>query len=399
MASSSTCTGNVCPVCLDNFVDARVLPCLHSACRACIDRMIVTSADGEVKCSICRASAQLPPGGAAALAKDVIPVSSLGGCESLECGLCVDDKTRKKATIWCKKCSLAFCEGHGGTHVLSAGRSGETHEMVPLSTVAVQESSRDSLQSPTVAPMPVCPHHNDPLKFHCGACDIAICGDCGMIGKHRGHAPVRYIKDIVDERKQQVAQKVDRLEGEFAEKLERSLQAVDLVSTELVERAREVRTDIRQAGKRAMQMVEAHVEQMVQEVDDLEESRHKVLDQQKDELETCLDSAKSAVRFKDRIMQLSVGGETLFPLLHALETRATSLLSTDIQEEPRERSRIQFSPANDLDLASKTKEGIGRVNTSISRQPYSSSGEVYVPLSSSSARGQRRGKRSRMGHL
>ena len=353
--ASSTCTVDVCPVCLDGLVDARILPCLHSACRACIDRIVVTSADGVVKCSMCRASVQLPPGGAAALAKDVQPVSSLGGCESLECGLCVDDKTRKKATLWCRKCSLAFCESHGGTHVLSASRRGEVHIVVPLNT----ESSREGLQSPDI--VPTCPHHNEPLKFHCGACNIAICGDCTAIGSHRLHGPVRYVKDIVDERKQQVAQKVDTLEGEFAKKLERSLKAVDQVSTELVQRAQEVRTDIRQAGERAVQMVEAHVQQMVQEVDDLEESRLKVLDRQKDELKTCLDSARSAVRFKDRIMQLSVGGETLFPLLHALETRATGLLSTEIQEEPRHHSRIKFSPANNLDLASKTKEGIGKV--------------------------------------
>ena len=221
------------------------------------------------------------------------------------------------------------------------------------------ESSSESGHAEDVVPK--CPQHNEPLKFHCESCDVAICGDCGTIGDHRRHEPVRYIKDIVDERKRQVAEKVDRLESEFTRKLERSLQAVDHVSTELTRRADEVRTDIRQAGKRAVQMVEAHVEQMVQDVGDLEAARLKVLDRQKDELQAFLDSANNAVRFKERIMQLDIGKETLFPLLQSLETRTAGLLSSQIHEEPQHHSKIRFLPAGDMDLVSKAKKAIGKM--------------------------------------
>ena len=172
---------------------------------------------------------------------------------------------------------------------------------------------------------------------------------------------MRYIKDIVEDRKRQVAEKVDKLERELTEKLERSLHAVDHVSTELARRADEARTDIRQAGKQALLMVEAHVEQMVQEIDDMEASRCKVLDRQRDELKSFLDSAQNAVRFKERVMQLNVGKETLFSLLQALETRATSLLSSHFFEQPQHHSRITISTASDSDLASKSKEAVGKV--------------------------------------
>ena len=356
MACASSIT--VCPVCLDNFVDARVLPCLHSVCKACIDKMDVTATDGNVTCPVCRASVTLPSSGAAALPKDVIALETAEVCE---CASCDDDKTRKPAKAWCKECRLAFCLEHAGPHVVSVSSSGETHSVISLSLAMMEESASESSHSCAGGVVPMCPQHGEPLKFHCGACDVAICGDCGMIGDHQDHKPVRYIRDIVDERKRQVAEKVNKLEREFTEKLEHSLHAVDHVSKELARRADEARTDIRQAGKQAVQMVEAHVEQMVEEIDDMEASRCKILDRQRDELKSFLDSAQNAVRFKERVMHLNVGKEALFSLLQALETRATSLLCSYFFEQPQHHSRITISMASDSDLANKSKEAVGKV--------------------------------------
>ena len=355
MACASSIT--VCPVCLDNFVDARVLPCLHSVCKACIDKMDVTATDGNVICPVCRASVTLPSSGAAALPKDVVALETAEVCE---CASCDDDKTRKKAKAWCKECCLAFCLEHAGLHVVSVSSSSETHSVISLS-LAMGESASETSRSYVGGVVPMCPQHGQPLRFHCGSCDVAICGDCAVIGDHQDHKPVRYIRDIVEEKKRQVAEKVDKLEREFTKKLERSLSAVDHVSTELARRADEARSDIRQAGKQAVQMVEAHVEQMVQEIEHMEASRYKILDRQRDELKCFLDSAQNAVRFKERVMQLNVGRETLFSLLRALETRATSLLSSHFFEHPQHHSRITISTACDSDLASKSKEAIGKV--------------------------------------
>ena len=205
-----------CPVCLDNLVDTRLLPCLHSVCKTCVDKMLVTATDENVKCPICRATVTLPSGGAASLPKDVTLLeASAGGGEGSACALCDDDNTSKKPTTWCRTCRLAFCDEHVVPHMVSAGSDGEIHNVVLLS-LTKQESSTESAHIETVVPK--CPRHNEPLKFHCGSCDVAICGDCTAIGDHQGHKPVSYIKDIVDERKQQVAEKVDKLESDFTRK-------------------------------------------------------------------------------------------------------------------------------------------------------------------------------------
>ena len=331
-------------------------------CKACVDRMAVTSTDGVISCSVCQTSVTLPPNGAAELPKDVSVSSTHAtsdGCGSPKCGMCDDDKTRKKPTMWCKQCRLPLCNEHTAPHVISASSGGEVHFVVPLSMAKEDIESQLSVGNGST---PKCVHHGEALKYHCGTCDMAICGACGLIGDHKKHDNVRLIKDVLKDRKTEVNAKVDTLENDVVPNLEHSIQAVDNVSKELTRRADEVRTDIRKAGKQAVEMVEAHVEQMVQEVDDLELSRCKVLDRQRDELKSHLDAAKNAIHFRNRVMQLTGSREeTDFSVLHALETRTEALTTTHIKEEPQHHSNLEFKAASDGDLASKTKEGIGKV--------------------------------------
>ena len=356
---------DVCPVCLQNFHDPRVLPCLHSVCKACVDRMDVTADDGAVQCPICRAACRLPSGGAAALPTDVT-VATMSSpnrhdeCGAMRCRLCEDESSGKKPSAWCRKCRFALCDAHVGAHIIAAIARGEEHVIVGIN-VASPMTSTEVASSHREDSVALCPHHGDGLKFHCGTCDVAICGACTAVGDHRKHDNVRRIKDILEERKTSVASKVDTLERDVVGKLERSLQAVDSVSTELASRADGVRSEILQAGRRAVEVVEAQVEQMVAEVDDLEQSRSKVLDQQRDKLKSHLDAAKGAILFRDRIMRLDSGDEAQFSLLHALDARTTSLLATHIDERPQHHSRIMFKEASDADRACRAKESIGEV--------------------------------------
>ena len=275
--------------------------------------------------------------------------------------MCADESSKKKPTMWCKQCRLPLCDAHVGPHCIS-NASSQGHHVVQLSVAAHAHSDEDNRVEAAKTATPVCAHHSEALKYHCGTCDVAICGTCAIIGDHKKHDNIRLIKDILREKKRQVKEKVDTLEKNVVHKLERSLQAVDDVSTDLARRASEVRSDVRQAGKRAVEMVEAHVEQLVQDVDDLELNRLKILDRQRDELKSHLDGAKNAVCFFDGIMRLGeTDEENLFSLLHALDARTTALLSTHFRERPEHHSGLLFDSASDTDLACKTKEAIGKV--------------------------------------
>ena len=54
-----------CPVCFEQFADPRILPCLHSFCRACLDDVLQANAGKDnFPCPSCRNLASLPAQGA-----------------------------------------------------------------------------------------------------------------------------------------------------------------------------------------------------------------------------------------------------------------------------------------------------------------------------------------------
>ena len=303
----------------------------------------------------------LATSGAACLPKDA--AGALGSCidkESLECRLCDADKTDKRpAVTWCKQCRQAFCEGHTASHILSANSSGNLHHVIPLRMASTSEKGAG--RTSVAMEIPVCSVHRQPLRFHCGNCNALICGDCYAVGDHQNHGNIRYVRDVLAAKKTAVTQKVDTLENDIVCKLEHALHSVDGVTAELIRRSDEVLGEVRQTGSQVVQMVEAHIQQMEQEVTDLRDYRCKVLDRQRDELKLHLDAARNAIRFKEGIADLTAGEEAEFSLLLALEARATSLATLRIKEEPESHARLTFQAIASDDLACKTKESIGKV--------------------------------------
>ena len=59
----------ICPVCLDQYTDPRVLPCAHCFCKDCIDHLPVELENGRyvVRCPTCRQPSEMRERGAAGL--------------------------------------------------------------------------------------------------------------------------------------------------------------------------------------------------------------------------------------------------------------------------------------------------------------------------------------------
>ena len=68
-ALSEMDTRLTCAICLDRYTNPRSLPCSHSYCKGCIDRLPVELDNGRkvVKCLSCRKATRLSDRGAGAL--------------------------------------------------------------------------------------------------------------------------------------------------------------------------------------------------------------------------------------------------------------------------------------------------------------------------------------------
>ena len=344
-----------CPICLDDCNDPRLLPCLHSACRACIDRMAVTAgADGEarkVKCPVCRTPCPITSQGASALPRNSIAPSK----RRAKCDVC--GSTEAKA--WCSTCEVFVCNDHFAEHMRST--FGPTQAKLDHLFTMFDTPEEASKKAGVKDAATICPTHGQPLLYLCKRCDVAICGDCGLIGPHLGHNVVK-VADMVAEKQAKVNDGVQKLRTDVEPRLVHSLENVDGVTSQLCERADSVRDKIEAATLRAVEAVKLGALRLRQEVEDEEQSRTKVLDGQRDGIQRQLEAVRGAASFGEEAA--SDHGDNhgaSFPLLVAVDTRIAAICAEEIEQEPKHHPDLDFRPLQEEALVQKAVELVGEV--------------------------------------
>ena len=344
-----------CAVCFRDGHNRRVLKCLHSFCASCIDQLVLSKAaaeghEHEVACPLCRTRTRLPKNGSGAsgLPKD----RTKRVVEELQCETCKGKGESEKPGVWCVKCKCALCFKHVGEH-MSSGLGPSSHLVGDLPKLGASMACEDSPS--------LCEEHNEPLKYFCSSCDVPVCGGCAAVGRHRGHQPVVTMKEVTAKLKKKVQTKADHLESDVLPRVEKTISRIDYVSTELTAGADNVRADIRAAADGAVNTIRACEQQKLQEVDDIEQTRHKALDRQKDDLQRHAEAMKTAIGFWKKLEQ-SDCGESAGNLLDALDKRTTSLASVDFSESPLHHSDISFETVGEADLIAKAGDLVGVVS-------------------------------------
>ena len=117
--SSETGSFPVCTVCQVNFEDARLVPCLHSVCRVCVDRQPVYAKKSgpKIRCPKCQEWCKPPEDRGVVLPNDTFPTG--------RCVLCDDEATSSEVSPAatappsrvCSTCSVVLCDKHVRVHL------------------------------------------------------------------------------------------------------------------------------------------------------------------------------------------------------------------------------------------------------------------------------------------
>ncbi|XP_070569296.1 tripartite motif-containing protein 2-like [Ptychodera flava] len=182
-----------CPICLELFRDAKLLPCLHSVCEVCLLKLIEKR--GVLECPVCGRAVELGEGGVTLLTQSFL-VNSLA------------DQTRKREDEGKNRCD--GCDEENITHrcvpcAMSLGatcykahrRIPQTrhHRVVPIDEYATEQAANPSLQQASV----LCGlHPENPVKFYCASCETLVCLGCTVL-KHR--VPDHDLKCLSEEKK------------------------------------------------------------------------------------------------------------------------------------------------------------------------------------------------------
>ena len=172
-----------CPVCYQLYNNPKYLPCHHSYCQACLEKMRVQS---KILCPECRTEAVVPEGGVkdlpnnffiTRLVDDMILKRKAKGEAEAKCDEC-DDET---VVAYCPECNMFFCNPCHDSHKRSKRYRG--HDIVPLTEL---QSQQDVPIQPKTQKVPLCQKHDIDLLFYCETCEELICVYC-TVKDHAGH--------------------------------------------------------------------------------------------------------------------------------------------------------------------------------------------------------------------
>ena len=172
-----------CPVCYQLFKNPKYLPCYHSYCEGCLEKMQVRS---KIICPECRKEAKVPAGGVKELPNnffinrlvdDLILKKKVDGEQEVKCDECNEDDP---VVSFCPECNSFLCLTCNDYHKRS--KKYFSHDVVPLTELKFNKDAPIQAK----VKIPLCEEHDEQLKYYCETCDELVCMYC-TVTKHNGH--------------------------------------------------------------------------------------------------------------------------------------------------------------------------------------------------------------------
>ena len=270
-----------CPVCYQLFKNPKYLPCHHSYCEQCLERMQVQS---KITCPECRKEAIVPPGGVKdldsnffinRLVDEFILKRKVEGEAEVKCDECsIDDPV----VAFCPDCTLFLCHVCNEYHKRSIKTCG--HKIVPLTEL---RSKKDvNIQSKPKAMM--CKEHDIELLFYCETCDQLVCMYC-TVKDHIGHNHDT-VKKVVGKHREDLKKEAAPVEGI----IKGLLDAYDNIE--------KMKKKLRQHGDEVSEKIELHynrvIQKLIEQKEQLKQQVHYTVSQKEKSVITRLEEVEHA---------------------------------------------------------------------------------------------------------
>ncbi|XP_022235002.1 B-box type zinc finger protein ncl-1-like isoform X2 [Limulus polyphemus] len=200
LSDPTTCTSSVtsdlsqdeiftkCSICQDTYTIPKVLPCLHTFCQPCLEK--IQESPGKIKCPQCQEECLLTDGLAGLLSNyavsNILEANALQGT-TLCCTGC---KTKESNVVArCIDCANFLCSNCVMAHQFM--HCFEGHRVL---TMGEFQNNKDDIKPKK----PIfCSHHKlKALEFFCQTCNVVICSDCTIVEHPQGMHNIDHLEDI-----------------------------------------------------------------------------------------------------------------------------------------------------------------------------------------------------------
>ena len=297
-----------CPVCTNRFTNPKLLPCLHSFCLYCLQRIQATSGVRDtILCPECRRNYTIPGNGDLNTLPtnfrlnsllDALPVTE---CKTsgVKCGNC--EKTRQQSaycftccSFWCGDC-LPF---HNGI------RTNKEHHVLALKDFR-DEDFENILKQP-----PFCAKHEKTLEFFCQVCKTTICYSCAVTD-HDGHAK-SVLEDAAKERKLRIVRAVE-FKKRKAQDMVTRIAKLGETCIQVQEEAARIKSDIQQFTDNLVAAIEAKKNEIFDQVGVIAKQRLDLIGEERREIQEEMKRDQTAIEKSDMILKRSTSAQIMQP--------------------------------------------------------------------------------------
>ena len=297
-----------CPVCTNSFTNPKLLPCLHSFCLHCLQRIQATSGIRDtISCPECRRNLTIPGNGDLNTLPtnfrlnsllDALPVTE---CKTsgVKCGNC--EKTRNQSA-YCFTCCSFWCDDCLPLH--NGIRTNKEHHVLALKDFR-DEDFENILKQP-----PFCAKHEEKLKFFCQVCETTICYSCAVTD-HEGHAKI-VLEDAAQERKLRIFRAVEVKKRKAQNKVTR-IAKLGENCIQVQEEAGRIKSDIQQFTDNLIAAIEAKKNDIFDELEMKAKQCLERLGEKKQEIEEEVKRDQTAIEKSDMILKRSTSAQIMQP--------------------------------------------------------------------------------------
>ena len=173
MAEKDESEDLTCTVCLEEFTEPKLLPCCHTFCKGCLERIMEKSRQKKrLSCPQCRAEHDVTENGPSALLTDFTVLQAFRirklATKRNSCGMCSSEGVRPVS--FCEDCEEYLCGFCDSAH--QRMKVFTDHSVVPLTKFNPESFI------PKPKPCYCQQHPQNVVQFFCQTCNQLICGNC-----------------------------------------------------------------------------------------------------------------------------------------------------------------------------------------------------------------------------
>ena len=351
-----------CSVCMCTFTEPKQLPCLHSFCLHCLNKLQRTSGlRGQIRCPECRKQFRIPSSGNPSelptnfRINSLLDVLAIKQCNTtgVKCGNC--DK-RSAQSLYCFQCFAFWCEDCITAHNLI--RANKDHRALALKDFE-DHDIEDVLKRPAFCQKK---HHDkEELKFFCMGCEVAICNACALTN-HEGHAKV-ILEDATNERKERLNSAIQSLK-EKAQQKRNEISKLEQNSIDVQIQVADVKSKVQTSADHMIAIIETRKQDIFNTVDKQAKESLDRLALRKGEVEYQVKMIESAIEETETFLKRSSSAE----ILGFNQTFDTILQEQGAQGNRDHECTPRFSFIESKKLLNMLNtEGVGTVKTDFSK--------------------------------